>query len=94
MKQKQQRLILVLLCLLLVLLAGAAVLAQSSAGFNLEWHVIGSGGQESASANYRLDGTIGQGVAGPPLAGSAGFTVSSGYWMASTAVYLPVVLNN
>jgi hypothetical protein len=34
---------LLVLHLLLVLVMGTAVLAQTSADFNLEWHVIGTG---------------------------------------------------
>ena len=82
--------------LFLLLLFVATVLAQTSAGFNLEWHVVGSGGGESSSAGYVVNGTLGQGVASPPLAGSAAFSVGSGYWVvdSKTAVYLPIVFNN
>lgn len=98
MKQKQ-RFIVLAVCLLLLLALGAVALAQTSAGFNLEWHVIGGGGGQSSSASYQVEGTIGQGVASPPTAGSAGFVVSSGYWsgsagMAGTTLYLPAILNN
>jgi hypothetical protein len=69
--------------------------------FNLEWHVIGSGG-ESSSASYHVNGTLGQNVASPPTAGSTSFRVSSGYWFGNTgptgiagiAIYLPIVLKN
>ena len=90
------------LLLLLVLMLGTTVLAQTSTGFNLEWHVIGSGGGESASANYHINGTIGQGVAGPPGSQSANYTINSGYWFggigpfgaAGTGIYLPIVFKN
>jgi hypothetical protein len=85
---------LALVTLLILLTAGAAVLAQTSANFDLSWHVVGSGGGESSSASYRVKGTIGQSAASPPTSGSASFTVSSGYWFADTAIYLPAVLKN
>jgi hypothetical protein len=98
MKQKKQRVIILAVTVLLMLAFGAAVLAQTSTGFNLEWHVIGGGGNESSSAGYRVQGTIGQSVTSPLTSGSAGFVVSSGYWPgatpAGTTVYLPAVLRN
>jgi hypothetical protein len=93
MKQKKQRTVILAVTMLLLLSFGAAVLAQTSTGFNLEWHVIGGGGNESSSADYRVQGTIGQSVTSPPTASSAGFVVSSGYWPGGTPgrnkVYLP-----
>lgn len=82
-----------LLCLLLALAIGAVVLAQSSASFNLDWNVVGSGGGESTSAGYRVNGTIGQSMAGPPPAGGGAFAVTSGYWVfdARRTLYLPAV---
>jgi hypothetical protein len=98
MKQKKQRII-ILAVMLLLLAFGAAALAQTSTGFNLEWHVIGGGGAESSSADYRVHGTIGQSVTSPPTASSAEFVVSSGYWPggtppAGTTIYLPAILKN
>jgi hypothetical protein len=98
MKQKKQRII-ILAVMLLLLAFGATALAQTSAGFNLEWRVIGGGGGESSSADYRVHGTIGQSVTSPPASSSAEFVVSSGYWpggapAAGTTIYLPVILNN
>lgn len=79
--------------LLLFLVAGAAVMAQTSAGFNLEWHVIGGGGGESTSANYEINGTAGQSLAGPPDSDSGSFVVRSGFWSLGTErrVFLPVL---
>ncbi len=93
MKQKKKIQILLFTALLLILAAGAVVLAQSSAGFNLSRHVIGGGGGESSSAGYRVAGTIGQSVAGPPTAGSASYVISSGFWFADggTKVYIPTI---
>lgn len=94
MKQKYQAPFLAVLFLLLLFVA--TVLAQTSAGFNLEWHVIGSGGGESSSASYVVNGTMGQGVASPPLGDGTAFSVGSGYWVVDsrTAVYLPVAFKN
>ncbi len=81
------------LILLLALVVAVKVIAQSSAGFNLSRHVIGGGGGESSSAGYRVAGTIGQSVAGPPTAGSASYVISSGFWYADggTKVYIPTI---
>lgn len=82
--------------LLLLLLVGTAVWAQTSGSFNLEWHVIGNGGQASSSASYQVNGTIGQSMASQPEADGRGFAVSSGYWFgdARTTIYLPAMRNN
>lgn len=89
---------LVLLLFLLVLVMGTTVLAQTSADFNLEWHVIGSGGGQSSSADYQVKGTVGQGLASPPTSGSASYRVSSGYWFADSVlgikVYVPALSKN
>jgi hypothetical protein len=96
MKRNQPATLVVLVVALLLLGAAGAGLAQTSAGFNLEWHAIGSGGGEASSANYRVNGTVGQGIASPPSAISAAFVVSSGYWFAGrgTIIYLPLILRN
>jgi len=82
--------------LLLLLTAGAVALAQTAAGFDLVWNVIAGGGGRSSSADYRVEGTIGQAVAGPPAAGSADFVIGSGFWFgvrggAPTTLYVPVI---
>lgn len=99
MKQKRRATFLFALVLLLSLAVGAVALAQTSADFNLEWNVIGGGGGESSSAGYRVQGTIGQAIAGPPLSTSADFRVGSGYWYgamgpAVSTIYLPLILLN
>jgi hypothetical protein len=73
---------------LLLITGGTVVLGQTSAGFNLEWNVVGSGGGESASANHRVNGTIGQGIADQSAA-STNFGLSSGYWFVATATPIP-----
>ena len=93
METNRLAIVVAVVCLMLVLAVGVAVLAQSSAGFNLEWHVVGSGGGESASSNYRVNGTTGQSLAGPPTAGGASYRVTGGYWVFDSrmVVYLPAV---
>lgn len=93
MKYNRRAIILAALCFMLLLAVGAGVLAQSSARFSLAWHVVGSGGGESASASYRVHGTVGQSVVGPPQAAGGAFVVTSGYWVFDTRriVYLPTV---
>jgi hypothetical protein len=80
---------------LIVTLGGAS--AQTSASFNLEWHVIGGGGQPVSSANYIVNSTAGQGVASPPYSLSASYVVCGGYWCSPSLtidVFLPLVLRN
>lgn len=89
MKRRPRALFAILL--LLLVFSTVAVLAQTSSNFNLEWHVIGSGGGQSSSAAFRLDGTIGQGLASPPRSSSGSFVVSSGYYYAASTLYLPYV---
>lgn len=93
MNRKPQA-ILALLLLLPLLIMGTAVMAQTSPSFNLEWHVIANGGQESISASYRVNGTFGQSTASQPIASGNSFIVSSGYWFIETGetVYLPLIV--
>ena len=95
MKQKQQKLLVGVVAVLLLLLIGTAVWAQTSAGFNLEWHVIGNGGGESSSAHYQVNGTVGQPVVGS-VTDRNEYVVTTGYWSFSsqTFVYLPIVVGN
>ena len=90
-----RKLILILGVLLVVLVGGSVALAQTSTHYNLEWHVIGGGGQSVGSAHYAVNSTAGQGAASPPLATSAHYTVSGGYWYSGVyKIYLPLVLRN
>lgn len=86
-----------MIALLLLLTVGTAVWAQSSANFDLSWNVIGSGGAVSNSANYALQGTMGQSVASQPSAGSTSFGLNSGYWAAAGGarqLYLPFIVTD
>lgn len=90
-------LILALATFLTTLTVGGIVLAQSSTSYNLEWHVIGGGGQPVMSASYAVNSTAGQGVASPPYSASSNYVVSGGYWFGGSlaiihSIYLPVVV--
>jgi hypothetical protein len=80
--------------LLLVLVAASFAGAQSSADFDLSWYVLGGGGDRADSADYVLNGTLGQGLVA--ISESADWQVQSGYWYGAALpgcrVYLPVVL--
>lgn len=95
MMKKQQTILVGLLTLLLILMIGTAVWAQTSAGFNLEWHIIGNGGGESNSAHYQVSGTVGQAVAGS-VSNRSDYEVSTGYWTfgSQTSIYLPMIVND
>ena len=89
----------ILILLLVLATVSVTAAAQTSAGFNLEWNVIGNGGGESSSAGYRANGTIGQNLVEPATSSSAGFTVHGGFWVsgsnsAANMIYLPVVIKN
>ena len=96
MRRKQKQLLLLVAGMLLIFLVGTAVLAQTSAGFNLEWHVMGSGGGKSSSASYIVNGTIGQSVSRPAESNPANNVVYSGFWFAESRidVYLPMIIKN
>ncbi len=96
MRHNRLALLFILVAALAMLTIGAVALAQSSASFDLSWHTTGNGGGKSVSANYRVNGTIGQHIASHPVSGSASFQVSGGYWFAQVnqTIYLPLVLRN
>jgi hypothetical protein len=99
MIRRQTLLVLVLVAFTLSLAVGGAALAQTSASFNLEWHVIGGGGHPVTSASYVVNSTIGQGAASPPFSFCGDYAVSGGYWFGEdipviSKYYLPLVLRN
>ncbi len=99
MNRKGAFLLVALAVLVAVMAAGGATLAQTSASYNLEWHVIGGGGQPISSAHYVVNSTAGQDAASPPVSFSSDYVVSGGYWFGEGAgtiesVHLPVVLRN
>lgn len=72
-------------------------LAQTSANYNLEWHVIGGGGEPVSSANYTVNSTAGQGAASPPYPLSASSVLCAGYWCSrglEMELFIPLALKN
>ncbi len=98
MRHRSVKRLLTVAAVLLLVGTGMIVMAQTSAQFDLGWNVLGSGGGASSSASYQMRGTIGQGLASPPVLSSANFSVSSGYWAPGTEtapefhIYLPIVV--
>ena len=96
MKYRRMILALAVIALMLVPAAGA-VLAQSSASYNLEWNIIGGSGGPMSSASYAVNSTAGQAAASPPYSASSRFAVSGGYWFGDGItvrypIYLPIVV--
>jgi len=82
-KMKKSKRLVVLACVLcLTGFAGAMV----STNYNLNWHVTGGGGGPMSSANYRIDGTVGQIIG---VSESANYRLEAGYWYGITAPTLP-----
>jgi hypothetical protein len=85
-----------LIILILVLICGALlfskpILAQFSPNYNLEWHTLGGGGRPVSSASYKVNSTIGQGIASPPNSQSMSYIISGGYWIpAFYHIYIPL----
>lgn len=70
----------------LILLSVVAIAwAQTSAGFDLRWHVVGSS-DTSASTDFRVHGTVGQNIVSPSTASSAAFNVTGGFWVEGPAI--------
>lgn len=95
---KKLLLITAALLLIAMVVTLGTVLAQTSANYNLEWHVIGGGGQPVDSFSYIVNSTVGQGAASPPYSLSDRYVVSGGYWFGDglkiPRSYLPLVLKN
>ncbi len=93
---KTRMVILVITCLALTI----PVLAQSSANYDLSWHVGAGGSGRMTSMSHTLLGTVGQPLVGTMPAGS-GHALCSGFWCSrswfsseagQSQVYLPIVL--
>jgi hypothetical protein len=54
-------------------------IASFGQGYSIDWYVIGAGGGESNSANYRVNGTVGQPMTGASI--STNYVVESGFWV-------------
>ncbi|MBN1139812.1 MAG: hypothetical protein JXM73_24790 [Anaerolineae bacterium] len=79
----------------LVVLLAVAALAQVSANHDLSWHVLASGGADTASAGHLVHGTLGQFAVGP--ASGLDHAAGSGYWYGvgrPHRIYLPIVLKS
>jgi hypothetical protein len=64
---------------LAVLVGAVCVTAQTGGGLDLSHNVIAGGGDKSASAIFKLEGTVGQAVAGT-TSGSAVYNLHGGFW--------------
>lgn len=60
----------------MILLLFSTAYAQN---YRADWYVIAAGGGHSESANYMLEGTIGQAVTGS--SSSANYIIESGFWV-------------
>lgn len=83
-----------ILLLLLILALAVPVLAQISANFDLNWHVLSGGGGPRNSDQYQIDDVLGQWPDG--RASSARYQIDPGFWHAGRVqedrrLYLPVV---
>ena len=56
---------------------------MSSAGYAVNWDVIGGGGGPVSSASYAVNGTLGQAVIGGST--NSGYEVQGGYWAGGVA---------
>jgi hypothetical protein len=90
---KKKNLFLWLALLLIVLALTGRALAQTSANFNLDWHVFTGGGGTRSSAAYTVQDSFGQFAAG--ASNSASMQIQAGFWNGNNAylvVYLPLVV--
>lgn len=93
--------VLIALALVACLALAVPVLAQVSAIYDLPWHAIAGGGGKMESAQYTLQGTVGQAATGQMS--FSGHTLCSGFWCNDLSsaetpedhwVYLPLVLKD
>ena len=61
---------------LIIMVFASIAVAQD---YFIDWYFIGSGGGESQSENYQVNGTIGQPVVG--VSASTNYVVESGFWV-------------
>jgi hypothetical protein len=80
--------------LLLGLVLANAALAQTSANYDLSWHVVGSGGSGMGSSTYAMRGTVGQVLADETE--SDHYALLAGHWDPRPGkrhvLYLPLIL--
>jgi hypothetical protein len=68
-----------ILSIIIVMIALASL--ASAQNYQIDWHVIGSGGGESGSSNYTANGTIGQPFT--EQSSSSNYIIESGFWVGS-----------
>ncbi len=84
--------LLIIVCLVAAVLTKAQ--AQSSAGYDLTWNTLESGGRlEASGGSYTLYGSLGQPDVGAALNGE-GYSLVGGFWSGISAyqISLPMVL--
>jgi hypothetical protein len=82
-----------LLILAVLLVFASVALANTSINYSLAPDVIASGGQNTSSANYSMNSTLGQPMIGS--SNSTDYAACNGYWCEIAVVYkvyLPVAL--
>jgi len=62
--------------IILILMLASTASAQN---YSIDWYVIASGGGHAESANFMVDGTIGQPITG--ISSSANYVVEAGFWV-------------
>jgi hypothetical protein len=87
--------ILSLLLVVGILLVGltGTVLPSASDNYRIDWSVITGGGGRSASTDFHVNGSIGQSMAAPPVAGGGNYRVEGGYWGLRMATATPTPLS-
>ncbi len=92
---KQRALVLLFAFLCCLVLASAVSAEMFSDNYGVPWDARWGGGGPISSANYAINGTVGQGAIG--LTGSPNYGVKAGYWYGAIVqynIYLPLVLRN
>jgi hypothetical protein len=72
--------------IILTILLGMTISAFAQT-YHVDWYVIGSGGGHAQSANYQVDGTIGQPIVGH--ASSSNYQVDAGFWAGAVSLSQP-----
>jgi hypothetical protein len=95
--EKHKRIVLLALALvvLLSLVMVAVAAAQTGSGYDLTWHVVGSGGGKMTGGVYQLEGTVGQTAVGQ--ANTTGFSLFQGFWQDIKYIinsFLPIIIKH
>lgn len=89
------RTIIGIILLLLILALAAPLLAQISAHYDLNWHVLSGGGGPRSSPHYQIDDVLGQWPDG--RSASTNYQLDPGYWHKGRVImdnhYLPAIFN-